>query len=111
MRGALAAGVGGNMPGESSLRLKLLRALAGAGAHDEAEVELRWLLEADSAAEFTKANAAYNLAFRLMLAGHKDRARKWFEFVVQQYADTHFAELARKNLDRGLKLPWEEMKR
>jgi tetratricopeptide (TPR) repeat protein len=111
LRGVLAAGVGGNMPSEGSLRLKLVGALAGAGDYDEAEAELQRLLEMDSSAEFTKANAAHNLAWRLMVAGHKDRARKWFEFVVQQYADTHFAELARKNLDRGLKLPWEEMKR
>ena len=85
--------------GEAWLRIGLIGALASAARFDDAEAELESFRARDDVSAFLRANAAWNVASRFMLEGHKDKARKWCEHIVER---------AKKHLSQEFKLPWEE---
>jgi hypothetical protein len=77
----------------------LVERLVEGGDYDGAETEMAQILDTPDIPRSLKANAAYNLGLLLMGQGRKDRSIKWLELVIERFADTQFAQVARKCID------------
>ncbi len=95
------------LPHESCLRLSLIDAYAETGAYADAETQVELLEQLGPEHESAKANGIYNLATHMMVRGNKDGAATWYRLLLDRYPHTPFAQLAQKQLDGGLRLPWE----
>ncbi len=94
----LTMGAAGDPHG--SLSSELVLALGEAGDAAGSGIQLQRLLDRPDVSDETKASVAYALACTLELGGRGDAAKPWFGVVVQRFAGTQYAVLARQRLDR-----------
>ena len=103
LRSGIAAGAARTgLPGAD-----LVWALAGMGDWDGVETELNRVLADSHVSASDKAALAYSAAGRMLTHKHREGAKKWLELVVDRFADTQYARLAKSRLAKGLSLPWE----